>query len=103
LHRYRLAGELTEIRAENLAFSVGESRQLIAQHGVRLSAESLESLNRRAEGWAAGVRLAAMSMDGHADPEQFVKELVAEDSTVAGYLVEEVLNAQPAHVRDFML
>ena len=44
-----------------------------------------------------------MSMDGHADPEQFVKELVAEDSTVAGYLIEEVLNAQPAQVRDVLL
>lgn len=103
LHRYRLAGELTEVRTENLAFSVAESRQLMAQHGVRLSPESLESLTRRAEGWAAGVRLAAMSMDGHADPEQFVKELVAEDSTVASYLIEEVLNAQPAHIREFML
>jgi len=103
LHRYRLAGELTEIRTDDLAFSVAESRQLMAQHGIRLSHESLESLTRRAEGWAAGVRLAAMSMDGHADPEQFVKELVAEDSTVAGYLVEEVLNAQPAHIREFML
>ena len=103
LHRYRLAGELTEVRAENLAFSVTESRQLMAQHGIRLSPDSLESLTRRAEGWAAGVRLAAMSMDGHADPEQFVKELVAEDSTVAAYLIEEVLNAQPPHVREFML
>ena len=103
LHRYRLAGELTEVRADDLAFSVSESKQLMAQHGIRLSPESLESLTQRAEGWAAGVRLAAMSMTGHADPEQFVKDLVAEDSTVAGYLVEEVLNAQPAHVRDFML
>ena len=42
-------------------------------------------------------------MDGHGDPEQFVKELLAEDSAVAGYLVEEVLNAQPAHIRDFLL
>ena len=103
LHRHRLAGELTEVRADDLAFSVAESRQLMAQHGIRLSPESLESLTRRAEGWAAGVRLAAMSMDGHANPEQFVKELVAEDSTVAGYLIEEVLDAQPAHVREFML
>ena len=49
------------------------------------------------------MRLAAISMDGHDDPDQFVKELLAEDSAVAGYLVEEVLNAQPASIRDFLL
>ena len=103
LHRYRLAGELTEIRAGDLAFTVPEARLLIAQHGITLSAESLECLTRRAEGWAAVMRLAAISMDGHSDPDQFVKELTAEDSAVAGFLVEEVLNAQPAHVRDFLL
>src|SRR5262249_59266913 len=55
------------------------------------------------EGWAAVLRLAAISMGGHSDPDQFVKELVAEDSAVAGYLVEEVLNAQPPPVRTFLL
>ena len=51
----------------------------------RCRAGSLERLTRRAEGWAAIMRLAAISMDGHADPDQFVKELIAEDSAVAGY------------------
>jgi LuxR family transcriptional regulator, maltose regulon positive regulatory protein len=103
LHRYRLTGELTEIRAGDLAFTIGESDLLMAQHGVALSAESLECLTARTEGWAAGMRLAAISMDGHPDPGQFVKELAAEDSAVSGYLVEEVLNAQPGHIRDFLL
>lgn len=103
LHRYRLTGELTEVRASDLAFTVPESCRLVEQHGIGLSAESLESLTRRAEGWAAVLRLAAISMGGHADPDQFVKELVAEDSAVAGYLVEEVLNAQPPPVRTFLL
>ncbi len=103
LHRYRLTGELTEIRADDLAFNIPEAQLLMAQHGVTLSSEALERLTRRAEGWAAVMRLAAISMDGHDDPEQFVKGLIAEDSAVAGYLVEEVLNAQPAHTRDFLL
>ena len=103
LHRYRLTGELTEIRAGDLAFTIPEARLLMAQHGITLSAQALECLTRRAEGWAAIMRLAAISMDGHADPDQFVKELIADDSAVAGFLVEEVLNAQPAHVRDFLL
>ena len=103
LHRFRLAGELTEIRAGQLAFSVPESRLLMAQHDVTLPRDSLEWLTTRAEGWAAGLRLAAISMHGHPDPEQFVKEFVAEDSPVVGYLVEEVLNAQPPAIRDLLL
>ena len=103
LHRYRLAGELAEIRADDLAFSVAESRSLLAHHGIMLSATALECLTGRTEGWAAGVRLAALSLAGHPDPEQFVKELDAEDSAVTGYLVDEVLNAQPRSVRELLL
>ncbi|HEY1320807.1 MAG TPA: AAA family ATPase, partial [Streptosporangiaceae bacterium] len=103
LHRFRLAGELTEIRADALAFSIPESGLLMAQHGVTLPQDSLECLTTRAEGWAAGLRLAAISMHEHPDPEQFVKEFVAEDSPVVGYLVEEVLNAHPPQIRDLLL
>jgi LuxR family transcriptional regulator, maltose regulon positive regulatory protein len=103
LHRYRLSGQLTEIRATDLIFSSLEARLLMAQHGITLTAESHERLVMRAEGWAAGLRLAAISMTGHPDPDQFIKELIAEDSAVTSYLVQEVLDAQPAHVRDFLL
>ncbi len=103
LHRYRLNGELTEIRAEDLAFSVAEAGLLMEQLGVTLTPYSLETLTQRTEGWAAGIRLAGLSLDGHPDPEQFVKELGTEDSAITGYLVEEVLNAQPPAVRDFLL
>ncbi len=103
LYRYRLSGKLTEIRASDLAFSVAEAGQLMAQHGSPLSADSLECLTRRTEGWAAGIRLAAISMDTHPDPDQFVKEMIAEDTALTGYLVEEVLNTQPPEVRDLLL
>ena len=103
LHRYRLAGELTEIRASDLAFSAAEARLLLAQHGSTLSADSLKRLMRRTEGWAAGLRLAAISMDGHPDPDQFVKELITEDSALTGYLVEEVLKGASPEVRDMLL
>jgi LuxR family transcriptional regulator, maltose regulon positive regulatory protein len=103
LHRYRLAGELAEIRAGDLAFGTAEAGLLMAQHGCTLSAESLECLTRRTEGWAAGLRLAAISMDSHPDPDQFVKELITEDSALTGYLVEEVLSTQPPEVRDVLL
>jgi LuxR family maltose regulon positive regulatory protein len=103
LHRYRMAGQLAEIRAGDLAFSVPETGELVAQHGVTLSADGLECLTQRTEGWAAGIRLAAISMSTHPEPDQFVKELVSEDSAVTGYLVGEVLNAQPPEVRDVLL
>ena len=103
LHRYRLAGQLAEIRASDLAFNVAEAGLLMAQHGSTLSAAALECLTRRTEGWAAGIRLAAMSVGSHPDPDQFVKELITDDSAVTGYLVEEVLNAQPPEVRDVLL
>ena len=103
LHRYRLSGELTEIRAADLAFDAAESALLMAQHDVTLSAEALAGLVSRTEGWAAGIRLAAMSLDGHPEPEQFVKELCVEDSAITGYLVEEVLNPQPDALRGFLL
>ena len=103
LHRYRLAGQLAEIRASDLAFNVAEAGLLMAQHGSTLSAAALECLTRRTEGWAAGIRLAAMSMGSHPDPDQFVKELITDDSALTGYLVEEVLNTQPPEVRDVLL
>jgi LuxR family maltose regulon positive regulatory protein len=103
VHRYRLAGELTEIRASDLAFSTAEAGLLMAQHGRTLPADSLERLTARTEGWAAGLRLAAISMGAHPDPGQFVEELVTEDSALTGYLVEEVLNAQPPAARDLLL
>ena len=62
LHRYRLAGELAEIRAGDLAFTVAEAGQLLARHGCSLSAGSLDRLVRHTEGWAAGLRLAAISL-----------------------------------------
>jgi LuxR family maltose regulon positive regulatory protein len=103
LHRYRLAGELAEIRASDLAFNIAEAGLLMAQHRGAISSDSLECLTRRTEGWAAGLRLAAISMDTHPDPDQFVKELITEDSALTGYLVEEVLNRQPPEVQEVLL
>ena len=103
LHRYRLAGELTEIRADDLAFSVPESALLMARQGITLCADGLERIVGRTEGWAAGVRLAAISLEGHPDPDQFAKEFDSEESAVTSYLVDEVLNAQPASTREFLL
>ena len=68
-----------------------------------LTEDSLESLTERTEGWAAGLRLAAISLGTHPDPGQFVKELIAEDSALIGYLVDEVLNVAAPEVREVLL
>jgi len=103
LHRYRLAGQLAEIRAGDLAFSITEAGQLLARHGCTLATGSLESLTRRTEGWAAGLRLAAISLSTQPEPDTFVQELAGQDSSLTGYLVDEVLNAQPPPAREVLL
>jgi LuxR family transcriptional regulator, maltose regulon positive regulatory protein len=103
LHRLRVAGQLGEIREADLAFTLEEAGALLADHGVELSGEELDTLWRRTEGWAAGLRLAALSMRGQSQPGRFVADLAGDDRAIAGYLVEEVLAAQPPEMREFLL
>jgi LuxR family maltose regulon positive regulatory protein len=72
LHRLRLAGELAEIRAADLRFSERETGELLKASGIALSAAGTALLHQRTEGWAAGLRLAVISLTGHPDPERFV-------------------------------
>ena len=103
LHRLRLAGELAEIRAADLRFSERETRELLEASGIALSAAGVALLHQRTEGWAAGLRLAAISLAGHPDPERFVAEFSGSDRTVAEYLIDEMLERQPDHVKDLLL
>jgi LuxR family transcriptional regulator, maltose regulon positive regulatory protein len=103
LHRLRVAGQLSELREAELAFTLEEAGALLADHGVELSGEELDTLWRRTEGWAAGLRLAALSMRGQSQPGRFVADLAGDDRAIAGYLVEEVLAAQPPEMREFLL
>jgi LuxR family transcriptional regulator, maltose regulon positive regulatory protein len=103
LHRLRLEGELAEIRAEDLRFSLAEARELLAAAGVDLSGPALGMLYERTEGWAAGLRLAALSLAGHPDPERFAAEFSGSERTVAEYLLAEVLDRQGEQVRRLLL
>ena len=102
-HRLRLEGELTELRAADLRFSLEEARALLAAAGVALADSALALLHERTEGWAAGLRLAALSLAGHPDPERFVAEFSGSERTVAAYLFAEVLDRQPARTRRLLL
>jgi LuxR family maltose regulon positive regulatory protein len=103
LHRLRLEGRVTEIRDTDLRFSLEEARELLDASGVTLSESGSAQLWERAEGWAAGLRLAAISLADHSDPERFVAEFSGSERTVAGYLLAEVLERRPAEVRDLLL
>jgi LuxR family maltose regulon positive regulatory protein len=103
LHRLRLEGELTELRAEDLRFTYEEARTLLAAAGVQLSDATLARLMQRTEGWVAGLRLAALALAGHPDPERFAVEFSGSERTVAEYLLAEVLERQPEQVRLLLL
>jgi LuxR family transcriptional regulator, maltose regulon positive regulatory protein len=103
LHRLRLEGELTEIRAANLRFSLDETRALFDATGVELPEHALALLHERTEGWAAGLRLAALSLARHPDPVWFAQEFSGSERTVAEYLLAEVLERQSEEVRRLLL
>ncbi len=103
LHQLRLAGELAEIRAADLRFSERETRELLDASGITLSDAGAALLHQRTEGWAAGLRLAALSLTDHPDPERFVAEFSGSDRAVAEYLIAEMLERQPADVQDLLL
>jgi LuxR family transcriptional regulator, maltose regulon positive regulatory protein len=103
LHQLRLAGELAEIRAADLRFTERETGELLDASGIALSEAGAALLHQRTEGWAAGLRLAAISLAGHPDPERFVAAFSGSDRTVAEYLIAEMLERQPDDVQQLLL
>jgi LuxR family transcriptional regulator, maltose regulon positive regulatory protein len=101
LHRLRLEGGLAEIREPDLRFTVAEARELLASAGVDLP--EVAPLVERTEGWAAGLRLAALSLAGHPDPGRLAAGFSGTERTVAEYLLAEVLDRQTERVRRLLL
>ncbi len=95
LARLRARGQLTEIRTADLRFTPAEAAEFLNRvMGLRLSAEDLQSLETRTEGWIAGLQLAALSMQGHADTAAFIQSFTGSHHFVLDYLIEEVLQQQ---------
>jgi LuxR family transcriptional regulator, maltose regulon positive regulatory protein len=103
LHRLRLAGRLHEIRGSDLAFRQDELVELLDRAGCHLDAVWAERLNLCTEGWAAGIRIAVLSLMDGADPAQLLTTFDGDDRGVADYLVAEVLAQQPEELRTFLL
>lgn len=101
LHRLRVAGELRELREADLRFTRAETGEMLG--AVGLPKGSVDRLHVRTEGWAAGLRLAALALTDHPDPERFVSEFSGSERTIAAYLLAEVLERQPDDVRQLLL
>ena len=91
LARLRLEDRLCDVRAEQLRFSEPESAALLERCGLRLDSHQVELLHERTGGWVAGLRLAAMSMRGHPEPDRFLATFSGDERPVADYLIGEVL------------
>ena len=103
LHQLRLADDVAEIRAGDLRFTERETRELLAGAAISLSDAGVTALYRRTEGWAAGLRLAVISLSGHPDPERFVAEFSGTDRAIGEYLMAEMLERQPSEVQRMLL
>jgi LuxR family maltose regulon positive regulatory protein len=102
LCRLRVAGRLSELRADALRFTAEEAKRLLAQHATVLDADELALLVDRTEGWPAGLRLAAMALRGAPDAGAVISGFTGDDRAVADYLVGEVLSRQTAEARAFL-
>jgi LuxR family maltose regulon positive regulatory protein len=104
LARLRARGQLTELRATDLRFTSSEAAAFLNQvMGLDLSGEDIAALERRTEGWIAGLQLAALSMQGRKDIASFIKSFTGSHRFVLDYLIEEVLEQQSESVQTFLL
>jgi LuxR family maltose regulon positive regulatory protein len=104
LARLRARSQLTELRVSDLRFASDEAAEFLNQlMGLELSSEDITALDRRTEGWIAGLQLAAISMQGHQDISSFIESFTGSHHFVLDYLLEEVLHQQSASVQKFLL
>ena len=104
LARMRGRGELVEVRAADLRFTLDEAAAyLTGVMGLALTAHDVAALEGRTEGWIAALQLAALSMQGRDDVAGFIAGFTGDDRYIVDYLAEEVLARQPDHVRSFLL
>ncbi|HEX5847866.1 MAG TPA: LuxR C-terminal-related transcriptional regulator [Rubrobacter sp.] len=104
LARLRAGGQLTELRAADLRFTTDEAAEFLGgAMGLDLSAGDVLALETRTEGWIAGLQLAALSLRGREDVPGFIRAFAGDNRYIVDYLVEEVLQRQPEHIRSFLL
>ncbi len=103
LSHFRGRDILVEIGSDDLRFTTQEAADLIKAQGINLDRENIAALNIKAEGWAIGLKMAALAMRGKEETAQFVTAFTGSQRFIMDYLVEEVLANQPEDVRSFLL
>jgi LuxR family maltose regulon positive regulatory protein len=104
LPRLRARGQLAELRADDLRFTLDETAAFLREvTGLDLPLASVATLQDRTEGWAAGLQLAALSLQGRSDPAGFVERFSGSHRYILDYLTEEVLEHQPEQLVEFLL
>lgn len=103
LSRLRVRRQVAELRGEQLRFSLEETAAFLnSQLNLELSARAISNLEERTEGWVAGLQLAALSLEGRGDKEQFVERFAGSHRYLVDYLVDEVLSRQAPEMRQFL-
>src|SRR5579875_599309 len=104
LSRLRAHGQLCEVRTADLRFGAAEVKTFLQiTMGLELEASAIATLERYTEGWIAGLQLAGLSLQGRADPQQFLAAFSGSHRYVLDYLSDEVLARQDASVQQFLL
>ena len=103
LHRYRLDGAITELRATDLAFTTAEVAMLVQREGLVLESSEISLLQSRTGGWAAGLRFAGLGLAATADIDEALRAFRGDSGNVAEYLLHEVLAKQSQETRQFLL
>ena len=104
LARLRVRRQLVEVRADDLRFTDDEASALLGDAlGFELDRSDVARLQERTEGWAAGLHLAALSLDRQENASAFISSIAGDDRPVVDYLGFEVLDGQPDDVREFLL
>jgi LuxR family maltose regulon positive regulatory protein len=102
--RLRSRGQLIELRAADLRFTLTEVTNFLNQvMDLNLAEEDITALETRTEGWIAGLQLAAISIKGNSDVSGFIREFAGDHRYIVDYLIEEVLRSQPEPIRRFLL
>ena len=102
--RLRAKGQLTELRAPDLRFTTSEAAEFFNQTmGLQLTAQAINTLEQRTEGWITGLHLVALSLLGHQNTDDFIASFSGSHHFVLDYLVEEVLQLQSENIQDFLL
>jgi LuxR family maltose regulon positive regulatory protein len=104
LSRLRARDMLTEIRAADLRFSMEEAEKFLnGSMGLHLEGKDVAELERRTEGWAVGLQMAAISLRGRDGTDAFIAGFTGSNRYVLDYLTDEVVSRQPGEVRQFLI